>query len=143
MKFEIFMNFNGNCREAMDFYAAAFDSKVENLMTFGQAPADPNMPIKESEKDFIMYGEVKIGDKTIMFMDGSSDWPITFGNNISPTINVQDNTEVDKLFNALKEGGKVHSEPQKTFFSERYAMIEDKFGVLWQILGPMPTPPQA
>lgn len=138
MKFELFINFNGNCREAVEFYAKVFKSEVKNLMTFAQAPSDPNYPVKDSEKDLIMYAEVRIGDKNIMFMDMSSDYPIAIGNNISPTINTNDKAEINRLFEALKEGGKVHMEPQKTFFSEWYAMVEDKFGTIWQLLDPTP-----
>lgn len=138
MKFELFINFNGNCREAVEFYAKVFKSEVKDLMTFGQAPAQPDYPIKDSEKDLIMYAEVKIGDKNIMFMDMSSDYPITVGNNISPTINTQDKAEIDRLFAELKVDGKVHMEPQKTFYSDWYAMVEDKFGIIWQLLGPIP-----
>lgn len=138
MKFELFIYFQGNCREAVEFYAEVFKTEVKDLMTFGQVPSTSDYPIKESEKDLVMYAEVKIGDKNIMFMDTSSDYPITVGNYISPTVNTQDKDEINRLFEALKEGGKVHMEPQKTFYSEWYAMVEDKFGVLWQLLGPMP-----
>lgn len=134
MKFELFINFNGDCREAVEFYAKIFNSEVRNLMTFGQAPADPDYPIKDSEKELIMYAEVRIGDKDIIFMDMSSDYPITVGNNISPTINASTKEEINHLFDLLKEGGKVSMSPQKTFFSEWYAMVEDKFGIVWQLL---------
>ncbi len=136
MKFELFINFNGNCREAVDFYAKAFKSEVKNLMTYGEAPADPNMPIKESDKDLVMYAEVKIGDKSIMFMDNSPEWPLTIGNNITPTINATDKEEINRLFEVLKEGGKVLAEPMQMFFSQWYCMVEDKFGVVWQIMDP-------
>ena len=134
MNFELFINFNGNCREAVEFYAKVFKSEVKNLMTAGEVPADPNFPIKEADKDLIMYAEVKIGDKNIMFMDMSSDFPITIGNNINPTLNLSDKDEINRLYEELKEGGKVYAEPAKTFFSEWYCMVEDKFGVIWQIL---------
>ncbi|MDR3298307.1 MAG: VOC family protein [Candidatus Nomurabacteria bacterium] len=137
MKFELFINFNGNCREAVEFYAQTFNSEVKDLISFGQAPADPNYPIKDSEKDLVMYAEVKIGDKNIMFMDMSSDYPLTVGNNISPTINTEQKDEINRLFDALKEGGKVYMAPQKTFFSAWYAMVEDKFGIIWQLLIPI------
>lgn len=137
MTFELFMNFNdGQCREAMEFYAAAFKSRVENVMTFGEAPEDPSYPIKESEKDRIMYASVKIGDKDIMFMDMSSDFPLTIGNNIVPCINVHDHDEIDRLYTELSAGGTTIMAPQKQFFSDYYTMFIDKFGVTWQILVP-------
>lgn len=134
MKFELFINFNGNCREAVNFYADVFNSEVKNLMTAGEAPADPNYTLKESDKDLIMYAEVKIGDKNIMFMDMTSDFPITIGNNINPTLNLTDKNEINRIFERLKEDGKVFVEPSEAFFSKWYCMVQDKFGVIWQIL---------
>lgn len=133
MKFELFINFNGNCREAVNFYAKVFNSEVKNLMTAGEAPANPDYLLKESDKDLIMYAEIKIGDKNIMFMDVTSDFPVAIGTNINPTLNLTDKEEISRLFDQLKEGGKVLAEPSKTFFSEWYCMVEDKFGIVWQI----------
>lgn len=134
MTFELFINFPGACRQAVDFYAKVFKSEVKNLMTAGEAPVDPNYPLKEADKDLIMYAEVKIGDKNIMFMDMSSEYPITTGNNISPTLNLSDKAEINRIFDELKQDGKVYAEPSKTFFSDYYCMVEDQFGIIWHIL---------
>jgi PhnB protein len=106
------------------------------MMTFGDAPADPNNPFPDNEKDWIMYTDLQIGDKLVMFMDMTSAYPFVAGNNITPTINVADKSEIDRLFNELSEGGTVLMQPQKTFFSEYYAMVTDKFGIIWHILVP-------
>ena len=134
MKLEMFINFNGNCREAVEFYAKVFKSTVNNLMTFGEAPPDPSYTVAEVDRDRIMYAGIPIGDMVVMFMDMPSGSPLVLGNNINPTISIDDKEEVVRLFNELKEGGEVHMELQKTFFSELYGMVEDKFGVIWQIL---------
>ena len=135
MTFELFINFNGNCREAVEFYAKVFKSETKNLMTYGETPADPNNPLQEADKNRIMYVEIKIGDKSIMFMDMPSSMPCSIGNNITPTINFEntDKVEMNRLFNELSEGGTVIMSPQKTFFSEYYAMLTDKFGIVWHI----------
>ncbi|MDR0438166.1 MAG: VOC family protein [Bacteroidales bacterium] len=134
MKLELFINFDGNCREATAFYAKVFKSEVKNLMTFGQAPPDPNCPVAEADKDRICYCDVLIGELTVMFCDMPSGHPLIAGNNISPTISVGCKKEVERMFNELKEGGEVYMELQKTFFSELYGMLKDKYGVIWQIL---------
>jgi PhnB protein len=134
MKFELFINFNGNCREAVNFYAEVFNSEVKNLMTVGEAPVDPNCPVRDSDKDLIMYAEVKIGDKNIMFMDMVEEYSATIGNNLNPTLNLTNKNEINRIFDKLKEGGKVLAEPGKVFFSEWYCMVEDKFGIVWHIL---------
>ena len=134
MKLEMFINFDGNCREAVEFYAKVFNSKIGNLMTYAEAPPDPNNALKEADRDRIMYAGIPIGGMVLMFMDMPSDLPLTVGDNITPTISTDDKDEVTRLFNELKEGGEVYAELQKAFFSEWYGMVKDKFGVIWQIL---------
>ncbi len=134
MLFELFVNFDGNCREAVEFYAKVFKSEVTNLMTYEQTPPDPNYSVAEADKQKVMYAGVKIGDVMVMFMDMPSGSPLVRGNNINPTISEADKEEVERLFHALKEGGQVLMDLQKTFFSELYGMVEDRFGVIWQIL---------
>jgi len=134
MKLELFINFDGNCRQAVNFYAKVFKSEAQELMTFGEAPADPNFPVAEADKNKICYAGIPLCNMTLMFMDMPSGAPLMRGNNISPTITLQCKDEVTRTFNELKEGGEVHMELQPTFFSELYGMVQDKFGVIWQIL---------
>jgi PhnB protein len=134
MNLELFINFDGNCREAVAFYAKVFKSKVENLMTYGQTPPDPNFPLAKEDRDKVMYAGIQIGGITVMFMDMPSGSPLIVGNNINPTISMDNKEEVERIFNELKDGGEVYMELQQTFFSELYGMIKDKFGVIWQIL---------
>ena len=134
MKLELFINFDGNCREAVAFYAKTFQSEVKNLMTYEQAPQDPNYPLAEADRDKIMYAHLQIGGLTVMFMDMPSGSPLIVGNNINPTISMNNKPEVERIFNELKVDGEVYMELQQTFFSELYGMIKDKYGLVWQIL---------
>ena len=134
MQLELFINFDGNCREAAEFYARVFNSSVNNLMTYGDAPPDPANTLNEADKGRIMYAGVPIGDVVLMLMDYPSGDEFIIGNNITPTISADEMSEVTRLFNELKEGGEVYMELQKTFFSDWYGMVRDKFGIIWQIL---------
>jgi PhnB protein len=134
MKLEMFINFNGNCREAVEFYAKVFKSTVNNLMTYGDAPPDPNYTMPEADKDRIMYAGIPFGGMVMMFMDYPSGSDMVVGDNIHPTISTNDKDEITRIFSELKEGGEVYMELGKTFFSEWYGMVKDKFGVTWQIL---------
>jgi len=134
MKLELFINFSGNCREAVEFYAKVFKSEVKDLMTYGDAPPEPSYAMPEADRDRIMYAGIPMGGMTVMFMDMPSDSPLTVGDNINPTINIDSEDEINRIFNELKEGGEVYMEPQKTFFNEWYGMVKDKFGVIWHIL---------
>ena len=134
MQLELFINFDGNCREAVEFYAKVFKSSVNNLMTYGDAPPDPSYTLAEADRNRIMYAGIPIGGMVVMFMDYPSGGGFVKGNNINPTVSTDDKAEVTRMFNELKEGGKVFMDLQKTFFSEWYGMVEDKFGVIWQLL---------
>jgi len=138
MLLEMFFNFDGDCRDAVEFYAKVFNSSVNNLMTYGNVPPDPNSPIPETDKNRIMYAGVPFDNMVLMCMDVPCGYPFTVGTNISPTISFPDKAEVERVFNELSAGGTVHTEPSPTFFSELYASVTDKFGINWQILHYIP-----
>lgn len=107
---------------------------LQNLMTYGQTPPDPSYTMSEADKDKVMYAGIQFGNMTAMFMDMPSGMPLIKGNNINPTISLDDKEEVKRLFNELKEGGTVEMDLQETFYSELYGMVTDKFGIIWHIL---------
>lgn len=133
MSFSLFINFNGNCREAVDFYARVFRSEVVGQMTFGQMPQRPDFPLEESDKEKILYAGVTIFGTNIMFSDVPSGVPFIQGNTFSPTLGTTDMNEVKRIFAELKEGGQVEMELQKTFWSDCFGMVVDKFGIRWQL----------
>lgn len=134
MQFEVFINFDGDCREAVEFYAKVFRTEVQNLMTYGDTPPDAQEGIVDADRDKVMYAGIPFGNMVAMFMDMPTGTPLVKGNNIMPTISMEDKDEVRRIFNELKEGGTVDMELQKTFYSELYGMITDKFGIIWSIL---------
>ena len=102
MKLELFINFDGNCREAVEFYAKVFKSEVKNLMTYGQAPPDPKFPVAKADREKICYSDVLIGGLTVMFTNAPTGAPFVAGNNINPTISMDSKEEVERIFNELK-----------------------------------------
>ena len=134
MKLEMFINFDGNCREAIEFYAKVFKSEVQNLMTYAEIPPDPDFTPAEADKDKIMYAHINFENMTLMFMDYTSCMKCVVGNNVQPSISTTNMNEVTRIFNELKEGGTVDCELMKTFYSELYGCVKDKFGVIWHIL---------
>lgn len=139
MTFELFLNFNdGLARTAAEFYAKVFKSEVKDLMTYGAAANNPGFEVKDEERDYLMYASVKIGDKNVMFMDMSADWRVTVGGNIAPCVVIPtgdtSHAEIERIADELSaDGGRVIDAPGKTFFSEYYAMISDKFGITWHV----------
>ncbi len=130
--FSLFINFDGNCREATQFYAKVFESEVQCLMTYGEMPPDPNYPLSDADKEHVMYSCVPIFGCNVMFCDVPSNMPLTKGDNISPTLGTDDQDEIRRLFALLSEGGEVLMPLEKTFWSELYGMVQDKYGVIWQ-----------
>ncbi|MCL1800211.1 MAG: VOC family protein [Promicromonosporaceae bacterium] len=135
MMIEMFFNFNGNCREALNFYSQVFQAPVTGLMTYGETPPDSGFQPTAADKELIMYAGIPVGNMTIMFMDNpSTDSAVKAGTNISPTISADNTEEVTRLFTELAKGGQVGMPLGKTFFSDWYGMVTDKFGITWQIL---------
>ena len=128
----VFVNFNVNCREAVEYYAEIFETKKPEFMTYGEFPADPNFIISEESKKLIMYTSLDIDGSNVMFSDTLPGMKFLEGNNINLTVSNKDIDEIKKLFNKLKVEGTVEMELQETFWSKCYGMLIDKFGIPWQ-----------
>ncbi|BCG58566.1 VOC family protein [Paenibacillus sp. URB8-2] len=138
MAVDAYLNFNGNCREAVEFYAKVFGTEEPNLMTFGEAPPNPDYPLPEEAKNLIMHTRLDIFGSNVMFSDVFPGMPFVVGNNISLALVTEDIEVLQSAFGKLKEGGKVGMELQETFWSKCYGSLSDKFGVVWQFnLGSM------
>ena len=132
MALQLFVNLDGNCREAVEYYAKVFKTAAPNFMTYGEAPDDPEMGLSDKDKNLIMYTDLNILDTTVMFSDTPPGMPFTKGDNISLTVVTKDADEIKRLFHALSAGGEIVMELQETFWSNLYGMAVDKFGINWQ-----------
>lgn len=133
MKFDLFINFGGNCREAMDFYATVFKSEVKDLMTYAETPQGAG-EVADADRDKIMYGYVPIFGSNVMFMDMPEGMPVVQGNQITPTLSGADKAEIERIFAALAAEGTVDVPLGQSFFSALYGMVTDKFGIIWHLL---------
>ena len=133
MSFSIFISFNGDCKEALEFYSNAFGKSVNGLMTYGEAPSAPGYELPEADRSKVIYAGMNLCGAEVMFCDASAGSKLVKGNNINPTLGYEDESELRRVFGALKEGGAVVMDLQKTFFSELYGMVADKFGITWQL----------
>lgn len=133
MALDVYLDFNGNCREVVEFYTEVFAAEKQPIMAFGDAPADPNFQLPEEAKNLIMHTFLVINGTKVMFSDVFPGMPFTEGNNISLTYVSKDKDQIVSLYNKLKEGGKIDMELQETFWSKCYANLTDKFGIPWQL----------
>jgi len=133
MAVETYINFNGNCREAVEFYAEVFETEAPKIMLFGDMPPDDAFPLTEETKKLVMHTEIKVKGSNIMFSDVPADMPFIAGNNISLVLRSSDMEEIKAIFNQLMADGNVMMELQETFWSKCYGFVIDKFGIGWQL----------
>jgi PhnB protein len=131
MQVQPYLFFDGRCEDAIEFYKKALGAKVEMLMRFKESP-EPHMHAPGSE-DKVMHTCFKVGDTAIMASDGRNTGNPNF-EGFALAIDAKNEAEADKMFNALSEGGKVTMPLAKTFFSPRFGMLADKFGVHWMVI---------
>ena len=127
-----YLFFDSRCDEALEFYRKALGAEVTALMRFKDSP-DPNMACPGVSGDKVMHSSFRIGETTLMASDGRCNGKPNF-EGFSLSITVSSEAEADKLFSALTDGGKVTMPLTKTFFSPRFGMATDRFGVCWMIL---------
>jgi PhnB protein len=132
MSVDVYLNFNGNTREAVEFYAEVFGTEKPQIMTFGEAPQNPEYPLPEEAKNLVMHTRLNIEGSNVMFSDTFPGMPFVQGNNISLAVVSENMDNLQSYFNKLKEGGKVGMELQETFWSKLYGQVTDKFGIEWQ-----------
>ena len=131
MQVQSYLFFDGRCEEAIEFYKKTLGAKVDMMMRFKEAPADHKAPPGTENK--IMHASLRIGDTRVMASDGMAHGKPEF-KGFALTISEKTATEADKTFAALSDGGQVQMPMTKTFFSERFGMLADKFGVGWMII---------
>ena len=127
----IYLIFNGNCREAVEFYSEVFGTASDEIMTFGDHPSS-DYPLSEEEKKLIMHTSMRISGDLIMFSDAFPGSPVTVGENVSIMVTSKDMEELKAQFHKIKEGGRVDMDLQETFWSKCYGAVIDQFGVSWQ-----------
>ncbi len=133
MAVNVYLNFNGNCREAVEFYADVFGTEKPQIMTFGDSSPNPEYPLPEEAKNLVMHSRLNISGSTVMFSDTFPGSPFVLGNNITLAIVSKNEEEIKSFFHKLKEGGKVNMELQETFWCKCYGQLTDKFGIEWQL----------
>ena len=130
MQLQPYLFFEGRCEEAAQFYEKAVGAKVGRLIRFKDSP-DPSL-CGSADSNKVMHMTLQIGDQTIMASDGQCQGSQKY-QGFALSLTVKNEAEADRRFNALAEGGQVSQPLMKTFFSPRFGMVTDRFGVSWMI----------
>ena len=128
-----YLNFNGNCEEAFNYYKSVFGGEFVTVMKYGEMPGE--QPMSEADKKKLMHVSLPIGKgTTLMGSDMPESMPaVIIGNNFTISVNVDNEAEADKIFDGLAAGGKVSMPMQNTFWSPYFGMCADRFGIQWMV----------
>ena len=134
MRVEPYLFFNGRTEEAIEYYRRALGAEVTMLMRFRDSPEPPQAGmVPPGSQDKVMHSSFRIGDTTIMASDGDCQGQPNF-QGFSLSITAADEAEAERKFAALADGGTVQQPLIETFFSPRFGMVADRFGVSWMIV---------
>ena len=133
MMVQPYLFFDGRCEEALQFYRTALGAEVNMLMRFKESPEPAQVPPGGENK--VMHATFRIGDATIMASDGHCQGRPSF-QGFSLSLTAPDEAGAERMFAALSDGGKVQMPLTKTFFSPRFGMVADRFGVPWMVIVP-------
>jgi PhnB protein len=124
-----YLNFNGNAREAMQFYADVFGGDL-NVTTFAELGADG------PDADRIMHAMLQTaGGYTIMAADVTStmEYQPMSGSSVSISGDEADSAALRGYWQQLSAGGTVTMPMEKQAWGDEFGMCVDKFGVPWMI----------
>jgi len=133
MQIEPYITFNGNCEQALEFYAQCLGGTVRFLQRYGGSPMD-NADLPAEMKDKVLHSVFEADGTTFMGSDAMAGQPFKGYGGISMSLNVpQDLARAKRVFEALAVGGQVQMPFAKTFWAEGFGMLTDKFGVPWMV----------
>jgi PhnB protein len=131
MKVNPYLNFNGDCAEALKFYERVLGGKIEGLMTFGEGPAEAQP--SPAMKDKVLHARLVLGDQVLMASDSPSEY-YEKPQGTSLALGIDKAADAERIFNALAEGGTVKMPFQKTFWAAGgFGMLVDRFGTPWMV----------
>jgi len=135
MKTDLHLVFSGQCSDAFAFYEKTFNSKIQMCMKYGDAPE--GAPVPPDFKDKVMHTSMQLGSALLMGCDAPPDKRSPIGG-FQISVSLTDESEVQRIYAALSEGGSVQMPLMKTFWSPLFGMCTDKFGVAWMVSVPGP-----
>jgi len=132
-----YLMFNGNCREAFEFYQKCLGGQLR-MMKYSDAPDNMCDKLPPGSADRIMHVGLLNGGALLMGSDVPAGTPFTAGDNFQIAVACDNSQQVDQFTTAMSQGGKLTMEPQETFWAHRFSMCADKFGNDWMFIHEKP-----
>ncbi len=129
-----YLSFNGNCREAIDFYKDLFGGRLISITTFGETPMAGAM--KPEELNNVVNAQLELpGGPVLMAGDAPSMYPYQGVQGVTICLNFDTVEEAEEAFNALAVGGQITMPFSDAFWAKKFGMVTDRFGVPWVLNG--------
>ena len=135
MKLTTYLNYGGNCAEALRFYEQHLGGKILTMSTYDSMPGAKSLTPEQAKA--IIHARILIGDTLLMASDGPPD-KFEPMRSVYLALSVDSNEEAERLYALLSEGGEIFMKMEETFFALRFAMLRDKFGTSWMIIHERP-----
>jgi len=128
-----YLFFEGCCEEALAYYRRVLGAEVTALVRYQDRPeVMPPGLLAANAGHKVMHAAFRVGGATVLASDGHCAGLPNF-QGFALSLTVRTTAEADKYFSGLAGGGEVRMPLAKTFFSERFGMVTDRFGVLWNV----------
>lgn len=127
-----YLFFGGRCEEAINFYGKVLGAEMEMLMRYRDSPEPPPPGMLQAGfEEKVMHAELRIGGAVLMASDGCDDKSRFDGFRLSLALPTE--TDAQRAFTGLADGGEVQMPLTKTFWSPCFGMVTDRFGVGWMV----------
>lgn len=124
-----YLMFDGNAKEALEYYREVFGGEISNLQTFGEA----DYPTPPEAHNRVIHAQFRKDDLFLMASDAFPGSSVVVGSNISLTLDFESEEEIQNIYGALRQKGTVFMELQDTFWGAKYAKVQDAYGVIWDL----------
>ena len=127
MQLNVYIYFNGNCEEAMNFYKETLGGSIDSIVRYSDAPK----PSEDGQQNKVLHGVMHFDGTKVFFCDSTEKHRAVIGDNFSLSLSFNSEEELNKAFAGLSAGGRVIMPVQDTFWGARFGMCADKFDVHW------------
>ena len=130
MQISIHLHFDGQCEVAFRFYQRLLGGEITTMMKYGDSPLADT--VEPRWRDRILHATLKLGDQELL---GADVMPKDYARpqGFSVLLSLGGLAEAKRVFDALADGGRIHMPFQKTFWSEGFGVVTDRFGAPWEI----------